>query len=122
MLAALEHGREAREGLLITLGELYTRGADVRWENLYKKKGRVVSLPAYPWQSKRYWFEANTPKPLLMAAGQAKEGIHPLLGYRLVSPLVNGIGFESAISPTHPPFLSGHRIGGQVCAAGSRHA
>ena len=59
VLAALEHGREAREGLLVTLSELYTRGADVRWENLYKKKGRVVSLPAYPWQSKRYWFEAK---------------------------------------------------------------
>jgi acyl transferase domain-containing protein/NADPH:quinone reductase-like Zn-dependent oxidoreductase/acyl carrier protein len=109
VLAAIKHGRETREGLLVTLGELYTRGADVRWENLYTK-GRVVSLPAYPWQGKRYWFEARTPKPLSAAAGQAQECIHPLLGYRVTSPLVKGVGFESAISPTHPPFLSGHRI------------
>jgi len=112
VLATLDPHQGERESLLAILGSLYSLGADIDWENLFQKEGRIVSLPAYPWQRKRYWFEVQTPEPLFASAMQHQEPIHPLLGHRVQSPIVKDFGFESAISATHPSFLSGHRIAG----------
>ncbi|HEX2269471.1 MAG TPA: SDR family NAD(P)-dependent oxidoreductase, partial [Pyrinomonadaceae bacterium] len=46
--------------LLITLGELWLSGVQVDWSGLYRGERRKrVELPAYPFERKRYWVEAD---------------------------------------------------------------
>ena len=44
--------------LLRSLGDLYQSGYEVSWDRFFPSGGRVVTLPAYPWQRSRYWFDA----------------------------------------------------------------
>ncbi|WP_030450095.1 type I polyketide synthase [Herbidospora cretacea] len=49
--------RDARADLLETCSRLWERGASLTWERVQPGPGRVVSLPAYPFQRTRYWPE-----------------------------------------------------------------
>nr|WP_062330486.1 type I polyketide synthase [Herbidospora sakaeratensis] len=49
--------RDARVELLDACSRLWERGAGVTWEHVQPGPGRVVSLPAYPFQRTRYWPE-----------------------------------------------------------------
>ncbi|TKK89200.1 SDR family NAD(P)-dependent oxidoreductase, partial [Herbidospora galbida] len=49
--------RDARVELLETCARLWELGAGVTWERVQPGPGRVVSLPAYPFQRTRYWPE-----------------------------------------------------------------
>jgi acyl transferase domain-containing protein/acyl carrier protein len=40
------------------LSEQYARGCAVDWNRVYPA-GRLVDLPSYPWQRKRYWFQES---------------------------------------------------------------
>lgn len=40
---------------LSAVADRYCRGEDVDWEKVFGGRGRFVPLPAYPWQTKRYW-------------------------------------------------------------------
>jgi acyl transferase domain-containing protein/SAM-dependent methyltransferase/acyl carrier protein len=46
------------QALFTALGNLYTRGHSVKWDQVYTK-GNVVSYPAYPWQHERCWIPEN---------------------------------------------------------------
>jgi acyl transferase domain-containing protein/SAM-dependent methyltransferase len=62
-LPSLRKGRPDWEPLLDTLASLYLRGVAVDWKGFDKDCPRKVqSLPHYPFQRKRYWFEV-TPRP-----------------------------------------------------------
>ncbi len=52
-------------------GALYAHGHPLDWKRLYPAGGRVVSLPAYPWQRSRYWVELGEPRatPPAVAGG-----------------------------------------------------
>ncbi len=69
--------RDDQTAMLNALGTLYTTGYALDWARLYPQTGRVVSLPAYPWQRQRYWIEAREAK------GWSARGGHPLIGQRL---------------------------------------
>ena len=105
LLAAIEQGWQARQltGLAVpslrraedeparlwaSFSALYTHGYAIDWRALYPH-GQVVSLPGYPWQRQRFWFE--TP-PTTPGAAWPTEPDHPLLGYRLpdLAPLQPG--------------------------------
>ncbi|WP_062352169.1 type I polyketide synthase [Herbidospora yilanensis] len=49
--------RDSRAELLETCSRLWELGASVTWERVQPGPGRVVSLPAYPFQRTRYWPE-----------------------------------------------------------------
>ncbi|GLX92996.1 type I polyketide synthase [Herbidospora sp. NBRC 101105] len=49
--------RDARVELLETCSRLWEVGAGVTWERVQPGPGRVVSLPAYPFQRTRFWPE-----------------------------------------------------------------
>ncbi|WP_066370166.1 type I polyketide synthase [Herbidospora mongoliensis] len=49
--------RDARVELLETCSRLWELGVGVTWERVQPGPGRVVSLPAYPFQRTRYWPE-----------------------------------------------------------------
>jgi acyl transferase domain-containing protein len=57
--ASLRRGRDERETLLEALGSLYALGAPIDWRGVHPDGGRLVRLPAYPFQRQRYWFEVE---------------------------------------------------------------
>ncbi len=46
------------QGAAADLAARYVSGDDVDWSRVYAP-GQYVSLPRYPWQRKRYWFQAT---------------------------------------------------------------
>ncbi|MDC3954535.1 type I polyketide synthase [Polyangium jinanense] len=59
-IPSMRRQADERRSMLDALGALYTHGYEVAWDKLYPEGGRVVSLPAYPWQRERYWVEGVT--------------------------------------------------------------
>ena len=55
VLASLRHGQSERAAMLSAAGSLYALGAGLSWRRMLPAHGRVVSLPAYPWQRERHW-------------------------------------------------------------------
>lgn len=111
-LASLRRQRPEQVTMLAALAGLYAQGCSLNWQALYPVRGRIVSLPAYPWQRKRYWF---SPVRRTLSPYSARDaGLHPLLGRRLRSPALKDITFESQLSANWPPFLADHRIAGAV--------
>jgi len=106
VVPSLRRNQDERATLLLSLGALYTRGANVEWSAVYRGAVPVVDLPAYPYQRQRYWIQ-----PSASRAAIAQPSLRPLLGKRIQSPLLSGIGFESKISLDSFPYLADHRIG-----------
>ncbi|WP_338866152.1 type I polyketide synthase [Myxococcus stipitatus] len=81
VLPSLRREEGGRERLLATLGALYTVGHSVDWARLHPDGGRVVTLPAYPWQRERFWLDAAS-TPVARRGGNRVQGAtaHPLLG------------------------------------------
>jgi acyl transferase domain-containing protein len=70
---------------LSNLGQLYSlAGYAIDWQRLYPAEGRVVSLPPYPWQRRRFWLEAGSMNGQWewTNRGDSSRG-HPLLGRAL---------------------------------------
>ncbi|AGC45620.1 polyketide synthase [Myxococcus stipitatus DSM 14675] len=75
-LSSMRKGRDGRTGVLGALGGLHAWGFPVDWARVFPSGGRVVSLPAYPWQRARYWVDlgdfAMTARSLTHEAGHAR--------------------------------------------------
>lgn len=83
-------------------------GAEVDWGALLPRRGRVVDLPAYPWQRERHW-NGSPDWWLEGAAEDAPAGRqHPLLGDRQPSPEPM---WQQSIEPGPLGWLADHRIG-----------
>jgi acyl transferase domain-containing protein/acyl carrier protein len=62
VLASLRRDAPERPALLGSLAALHCSGVPVRWAALFPAGGRLVSLPHYPWQRRRYWLEPASPQ------------------------------------------------------------
>ncbi|HSR23508.1 MAG TPA: acyltransferase domain-containing protein, partial [Candidatus Eisenbacteria bacterium] len=67
LVPAIRAGGEHRS-LRTAVARLGALGAPLRWDRLVPP-GRLVDLPAYPFQRRRYWIDAERPEP----AGAAPE-------------------------------------------------
>lgn len=80
---SMRRDEDERAIMLASLGNLYVLGCNVSWSQI-NPPSRLVRLPSYPWDHRRYWIESETPDAGL---GHSSEiGIvvdHPLLGHRL---------------------------------------
>ncbi|MDF5715348.1 MAG: aminotransferase class III-fold pyridoxal phosphate-dependent enzyme [Rhizonema sp. NSF051] len=62
-LPSLQHGQDDWQVLLNSLGILDTRGVQVNWVGYDRDYQRhKISLPTYPFERKRYWFESEEGK------------------------------------------------------------
>jgi acyl transferase domain-containing protein/SAM-dependent methyltransferase/acyl carrier protein len=116
LLASLRRQRGEKETMLEALSALYVQGRPIDWKGLYPQKGHCISLPAYPWQKKRYWIPKPEKPPERRVAhinAQENEG-HPLAGRRLLSPALKDHVFEFILNIDSMPFLSDHRVYGEV--------
>jgi acyl transferase domain-containing protein/surfactin synthase thioesterase subunit len=62
VLASLRRQQGERLAMLSSLGTLYTQGYLIDWSQLYPLGQNCTSLPNYPWQRERYWFEETHSK------------------------------------------------------------
>ncbi|MEO8152058.1 MAG: SDR family NAD(P)-dependent oxidoreductase [Rhizobacter sp.] len=108
VLASLRRGRAERETMLQACAGMYAAGITPAWEAVQPHVGQVVSLPAYPWQRKRYWIRqrpvATTP--------QGTDTRHALLGRRLPTAGTKTQIFEGNADQAHA-WLADHRIFGK---------
>ncbi|MBW4514700.1 MAG: aminotransferase class I/II-fold pyridoxal phosphate-dependent enzyme [Timaviella obliquedivisa GSE-PSE-MK23-08B] len=108
-----------QETLLQQVAERYVQGEKIDWATFYQAKfyqgerdrfempvrGRLISLPTYPFQRQRFWAEGAK-----LAIPQPPE-VHPLLGQRLQLAGVTEVRFQVQIHPQS--YLKDHCIFGQ---------
>ena len=84
------------------------RGVSLHWNALQEGRCKLVTLPKYAWEHKRYWVKGG---PLSMLMREVSQ--HPLLGHRV--PLSSGqVVFDNRLSERAPAFVGEHRIGGRA--------
>ncbi len=60
---SLNRKKPERASMLRSLATLYARGYPVKWNRMHRQGGRLVKLPAYPWQRQRFWMEMPEAAP-----------------------------------------------------------
>jgi epothilone polyketide synthase E len=73
-LPSLRRGVEERRALLESLGELYTLGVPLEWPAVFRAGERIVRVPSYPWQRRRFHLAGAgpvTPRTAPEAADEA---------------------------------------------------
>jgi acyl transferase domain-containing protein/NADPH:quinone reductase-like Zn-dependent oxidoreductase len=84
VLCCLRRDRDEPASMLSALAGLYAGGAAVDWPAVVGGRGRIVSMPAYPWRREHHWAEEPPDGAAAPEAGVA--GAWPLLGRRLRAP------------------------------------
>jgi phthiocerol/phenolphthiocerol synthesis type-I polyketide synthase C len=114
-LPSLRRDTDDEVQLLTSLGQWHLQGQPVDWPQWERGRAglgvplpHAVSLPAYPFQTERYWFKPGTG----VAAAQAGELLHPLLGRRVEWAGTAGRCFSNEITATSPWYVDQHRAFG----------
>lgn len=112
VLATQRRDEDESRTLMNCVGALHCNGQKIAWDALYPPgEARLLTLPSYPWQSKRYWNE--TPE---VAEDLHYHPVHPLLGQPVsaVHPT-----WEAELNTTVIPFLADHQVQGSVVLPGA---
>ncbi|MGO4444691.1 type I polyketide synthase [Mycobacterium sp. 2YAF39] len=111
VMATQRRDHDDSRALLSCLGTLHCNGHDVAWKAVDPDGGRLLKLPSYPWQSKRFWNESPEATEALFY-----DPVHPLLGQP-----VSGVHptWEAELSAVLNAFLADHRIQGSVVLPGA---
>jgi myxalamid-type polyketide synthase MxaB len=111
-LPSLRYKRGDWQQMLESLSALYLRGAEIDWvgfERGYPR--RKVELPTYPFERQRF----PTPKTRESSRNGSRSP-HPLVDTLVRSPLVKETIFATRFSTAALPYLTDHRIFGDVVA------
>ncbi|WP_146064745.1 acyltransferase domain-containing protein, partial [Streptomyces sp. SM1] len=84
-------------------------GTGTDWRHHFPRPGRVVDLPAYPWQRERHWH--GTAQDLVAHTSGSGLLDHPLVGERMPAPHPV---WHGTVEPQLVPWLGDHRIGDDV--------
>lgn len=112
VLAPLGRDGDDQAGLLRTLGALYERGCDIRWDRLWPDPPEMVTVPGYAWQHRRCWIERRA-RRAAPPAGPA------LLGPRIDLAAGSAAAWECELGLGTAPFLADHRVAGAAVLPGS---
>jgi myxalamid-type polyketide synthase MxaC len=113
VIPTLRREKAERKQMLGTVGALHVHGCSVDWKQFYPDGGRVVELPTYPWQHKRYWLETSKQtRSTGLSTG------HPLLGDALAL-AGNEVIFEGSLDPKRQTYLADHRVLGDLVVPGA---
>ena len=112
VMATQRRDHDDSRALLNCVGTLYCAGHEVAWNVVNPRDGgRLLKLPSYPWQTKRFWNETQEAVEALFY-----DPVHPLLG-QSVSALHPT--WESELSTVLNAFLADHRVQGSVVIPGA---
>ena len=107
-------GPEGGEAFVEAVARGYEAGLSIDFEGLFAGEARRrISIPSYPFQRRRHWFEA--PQRRRPVSG------HLLLGVRHESPR-GEVTFETEIFPSDPAWVKDHLVFGQVVVPGAMFA
>lgn len=112
VIAAQRRDDDDARTLMNCVGALHCHGHRIAWGALYPGGGaRLLKLPGYPWQSKRFWNETQEAVEDLHY-----NPIHPLLGQPVsaVHPT-----WEVELSTAMAPFLADHQVQGSTVVPGA---
>lgn len=123
-LASLSREKHDQQQMLESLGQLYTRGAEVNWVEHHRPfGGRKIALPTTVFERRQFWPEAagtsSTPGQFVSPI-QEGNGVAQLLGRRLRSSL-EPAQFEARVDLASLPMLEDHRILGKLLMPGAAH-
>ncbi|HEX2916147.1 MAG TPA: SDR family NAD(P)-dependent oxidoreductase [Chloroflexia bacterium] len=135
VLNSLRRGAPERASLLASLGTLYSRGYNLYWSAISQPGARCVTLPTYPWQRQRYWFDQMpglgvrfdypTRRALSVRESQAAKkatGGHPLLAEHLSLAFSPGSHvWSGSLSFSEQPYLADHQVQGLAMLPGSAY-
>ncbi|MEE6136674.1 type I polyketide synthase [Mycobacterium sp. 050128] len=112
VLPAQRRDTDDSRALMNCIGALHCHGRSIAWDSFFAQQhARLLKLPPYPWQSKRYWNETPEAieelhyKPVHPLLGQPVSAIHPT--------------WEVELSATRIPFLADHQVQGSVLVPGA---
>jgi acyl transferase domain-containing protein/NAD(P)-dependent dehydrogenase (short-subunit alcohol dehydrogenase family)/acyl carrier protein len=111
---------EGDQGLLLAaLAAVHLRGVRVDWDAVLAGSGaRIVDLPTYAFEHRRYWLDTRTAPAELAAAGLGAAR-HPLLGAVVAAPDSDGVTLTGRLSLSEHRWLADHVIGDRVTVAGT---
>jgi acyl transferase domain-containing protein/NAD(P)-dependent dehydrogenase (short-subunit alcohol dehydrogenase family)/acyl carrier protein len=112
VMATQRRDTDDSRALLNCVGALHGDGQRIAWDVVHARNGgRLLKLPSYPWQTKRFWNETQEAVEDLFY-----HPVHPLLGQSVgaLHPT-----WECELSTTLNAFLADHRIQGSVVVPGA---
>ena len=118
VVPSIRRNENEREILLRSLGSLYCLGCSPNWSAVKRGSARLVSLPTYPWQKQRLWFEPTSKPELQSYAAHGKPGDHPLLGLRTSSARPT---WESRVGDSETAYLKDHLVQGSAVFPGAAY-
>ncbi len=113
VLPTLRRNENERTMMLSAAGGLHVEGYPVDWAAVFRGGWNRVTLPSYPWERERHWFEAAPDSSI--DAEDATAGAHPLLGRRLETATPT---WEGATAHEGVRYLDDHLVQGTVVFPG----
>jgi len=124
-LPSLRKGSDDWTTILASLAACYTAGAAINWLAFDHPWQRTrVSLPTYPFQTERYWFDSS---PIAAAIAEVQKSasvtgagratpsaLRPLVNRRIASPLIKAKVAETTLALATHPWLGDHRAFGEA--------
>ncbi|MFF8731637.1 SDR family NAD(P)-dependent oxidoreductase, partial [Streptomyces sp. NPDC015171] len=117
---ALRDERGEVQTLLLSVAELFVRGAKVDWAAVLPEgvTEAHVDLPTYAFDHQHYWLRMSESVVDAAALGLVGAG-HPLLGAVVQLPQSDGLVLTSRLSLRTHPWLADHAVGGAVVVPGA---
>ncbi len=119
-LSLLRRGRPEVETLLTALAEAWVGGARVDWQGMLGPPGgRLVELPTYAFQRRRYWPEGGSSTSGGVASLGQGSARHPLLGTTVGLAQEGGRLLTGRVSVRSHAWLADHVVAGVALLPGS---
>ncbi|MFE9664894.1 SDR family NAD(P)-dependent oxidoreductase, partial [Streptomyces sp. NPDC005955] len=110
-LDALRPGAAGAAGILLALSTAYAHGLPVDWQAVIPRRPLTV-LPTYPFERRRYWLNADAPRP-------PHSGEHALLDTAVTLADRDAQALTGTLSTLTHPWLADHRIDGHTVLPGT---
>ena len=118
LLATLHPKRREWEQIVNSLKQLYLQGIKIDLSEVAKSyNGKQISLPHYPFQRKRYWFDL--PQRIEVKPNQ-NNYLHPLLNNEIASPVKQTI-FTTKLNPDTLNWLQDHQLENKIVFPGTAY-
>jgi acyl transferase domain-containing protein/surfactin synthase thioesterase subunit len=122
VVSSLRRGAPELDSLATSLGQLFVAGAAIDWSCI-APRGRLLELPAYPWQRSRHWAESEEAEQHRkgLAGGTSLRSVgarHPVLGVRLDLPTPTWVATVKVAEP-RDAYLADHQVNGAVVFPGT---
>ncbi len=117
VVATLRRNEPDDQALGAALAAIHCAGGAVDWGAVHGFKGRVTSLPSYPWQKKPYWLPFSTRDSARASVSSAE---HPMLrGHRQPPDRPGSHAWETPLVLDDFPYLRDHVVRSILLVPGS---